>query len=92
MTDAYTLAHVRADKLEIECSRCNRHGLISVASLIAKHGADAVLPDVKNHIARDGGCKNVGNNSDICRAKFSRESVLSWTREEDLAVVARALK
>ncbi len=92
MTGAYTLAHVRADKIEIVCEPCNRHGLISVASLIAKHGADAVLPDVKNHIARDGGCKNVGNNSDICRAKFTKDSVLSWTREEDLAVVARALK
>ena len=92
MTGAYTLADVRADKLELICDRCDRHGKLSVATLIAKYGADALMPDVKNRIARDGGCQNVGNNADICRAKFSRESVLSWTKPEDLEQVARVLK
>lgn len=92
MTDAYTLAHVRGDKLELICDRCDRHGKLSVATLIAKYGADALMPDVKNQIARDGGCQDVGNNSRICSAKFTKESVLSWTKEEDLEQVARVLK
>lgn len=91
MNGAYTLAHVRADKIELVCDRCDRHGKLSVQKLIERYGVDTALPEIKNLIARDGGCTYVGNNSDICRAKFSRDGVLSWTRPEDMDLVRKTL-
>ena len=92
MTEAYTLAHVRAEKLHISCEQCQRHGSYTVSKLMEKYGTHTVLPEVKDRIIREAGCPHVGNMWDICKAKFTKESVLSWTRPEDLEQVARVLK
>lgn len=92
MTDAYTLAHVRGDKIEIVCQQCQRRGSYSVAKLIAKYGSDMILTEVRRQILLDARCPDVDNTSNICRAKFTRDSVLSWTKEVDLDQVARLLK
>jgi hypothetical protein len=43
-------------QLEIACRRCDRHGRVRVARLIAEHGADIGLPDLAVKLA--AGCPN----------------------------------
>lgn len=92
MTGVYSLSHVRADKIELVCEQCQRHGSYSVAKLISEYGADMVLTEVRRQILLKAKCPDVDNMTNICRAKFTRESVLSWTKAEDLEQVARLLK
>jgi hypothetical protein len=40
--------------LEVACSRCERHGRLSVAKLIERHGADAQLTNLRTVLAGDG--------------------------------------
>ena len=42
--------------LEIACRRCDRHGRMRIAKLIAEHGAEIGLPDVAVRLAT--GCPN----------------------------------
>ena len=92
MTEAYTLAHVRGDKLELTCPQCNRHGSYSLAKLIDKYGRDMIVTEVRRQILIEAACPDVDNMTNICRAKFTKESVLSWTKPEDIEQVARLLK
>jgi hypothetical protein len=39
--------------LEVACDRCERHGRLRVAKLIAQHGADMGLPELRHIIASD---------------------------------------
>jgi hypothetical protein len=57
---AVTLGDI-ADKitmLEVACSRCERHGRLSVAKLIERHGADAQLTNLRTVLAGD--CPRIG--------------------------------
>jgi len=57
---AVTLGDI-ADKLpmlEVACSRCERHGRLSVAKLIEQHGVDAQLTNLRTILAGD--CPRVG--------------------------------
>lgn len=81
MSGAYTLANVHAPKLEIICQRCSRRGSYSVGRLIAKHGPDMVLPAMLKLIAKGGGCTNVDNGFDGCKAKYSPESIATFSRD-----------
>ena len=50
-----------ADKitmLEVAYSRCERHGRLSVAKLIERHGADAQLTNLRTVLAGD--CPRIG--------------------------------
>jgi hypothetical protein len=52
---AVTLGGI-ADKitmLEVACSRCERHGRLSVARLIKRHGANAQLTNLRTVLAGD---------------------------------------
>jgi lambda repressor-like predicted transcriptional regulator len=44
--------------LEFVCSRCERHGRLSLAKLIERHGADAQLTNMRTVLARD--CPRIG--------------------------------
>jgi hypothetical protein len=44
----------RIDTLEIRCGRCDRHGRLNVARLLAEHGPDAKMRDVMR--AQVGDC------------------------------------
>ena len=39
--------------LHVACSKCDRRGGLSVAKLIAEHGADMRLPDLREILAGD---------------------------------------
>ena len=43
----------KLDLLEIKCHRCERHGRVSLARLVDKHGADIGLPDLWQSLAGD---------------------------------------
>ena len=45
--------------LEIRCQRCDRHGRLSVARLLAQYGPDAVVRDIMQ--AQIGACPNRDN-------------------------------
>ncbi len=57
---------------------------MSVATLIAKHGFFQVMPEVLRQITIEGKCPNIDNHANMCRAKFTKETVLSWTKPEDM--------
>ena len=41
----------RVDQLEVRCRRCERHGRLRLARLIANHGARTGLPDLAVRLA-----------------------------------------
>ena len=43
----------RIDHLEVACRRCERHGRLRLARLIADHGAGMGLPDLAVRLAAD---------------------------------------
>ena len=49
--DFITLADVREPTLMLVCEPCGRRGSYNVQRLIAKHGADVRLPDLKPILA-----------------------------------------
>jgi hypothetical protein len=51
---AVTLAELRLRHLEVRCRRCARAGRLSVARLIAEHGPEMGLPDLRAVLAE--GC------------------------------------
>lgn len=53
---AYILSDVTIPKIEIVCPECHRHGVLSVAKLVAEYGPDIALPDLRQRIAKAAGC------------------------------------
>jgi hypothetical protein len=54
--EAYSLGDIAArgaTMLEIRCGRCDRHGRLSVARLLAVHGPDAEFGAVMRLLVRD---------------------------------------
>jgi hypothetical protein len=53
-----TLGELRGklDILEVWCHRCDRRGRVSVAHLIAEHGAGMGLPELRDILAGDCSC------------------------------------
>jgi hypothetical protein len=49
--DALTLANVRSPTLTIVCQPCGRRGRYNVQRLIAAHGTDISLPELKTTLA-----------------------------------------
>lgn len=76
MSGPITLAHVAAkiQMLEISCDKCGRYGRLGVQNLIAAHGADMGLPELKDKLAR--GCPRLENPryDDMCHAHFPQLS------------------
>jgi hypothetical protein len=55
-TGAILLGHVATltDQLAVACSRCDRAGQVSTARLLAEHGPDMLMTDLRRVLA--GGC------------------------------------
>jgi len=56
--------------LEVACSRCSRHGWLSIARLIEQHGADARLPDLREVLAHDCPRIHAGSTFDRCGVHY----------------------
>ena len=67
--DFITLADVREPTLTLVCEPCGRRGRYNVQRLIAAHGADVKLPDLKAILAN---CEEARSFSvyNRCKAKF----------------------
>ena len=52
-TSATLLAHYPGDVVEIVCSKCDRSGCYRKASLVAIHGAEIALRDLRAKMAPD---------------------------------------
>jgi hypothetical protein len=50
--------------MRLACRRCERRGRYRVARLVAEHGADVALPDLRHALAV--GCSQVGHRSTPC--------------------------
>ena len=55
MSGSLTLADMTryGGQLEIQCERCDRHGRLSLAKLMAEHGRDTRLPDLAAILSKD---------------------------------------
>jgi hypothetical protein len=69
--DAITLADVRSPTIEIVCEPCGRRGRYKVERLIAKHGADIRLPELRTVLAN---CPKNHSFSiyDRCKVRYAR--------------------
>jgi hypothetical protein len=55
--------------MRLACRRCERHGRYRVARLVAEHGADVALPDLRHTLAV--GCPYAGNERSPCGIYFA---------------------
>jgi hypothetical protein len=71
---AITLGDLRGQfaMLDVACRKCARHGRYKVAGLIAHHGADANLPDLREVLAADCPRMKSGSLSDQCGVYYPR--------------------
>jgi hypothetical protein len=67
--DFITLADIREQTLTLVCEPCGRRGRYNVQRLIAKHGPDTRLPELKTILAN---CAKTHAFSvyDRCKAKY----------------------
>ena len=71
---AYTIADYSGPMLELVCRKCGGVGRFKVARLIAEHGADKKLPDLRHVLAR---CHRTRDNhrpvseSDPCGVEYA---------------------
>ena len=61
--------------LDVACSKCDRRGGLSVAKLIAEHGADMRLPDLREILAGD--CPRARSSSVVDRCGVHYPQLLS---------------
>jgi hypothetical protein len=52
LNGAYTLADCTEPMLALVCRKCDRAGRYKVARLIAEHGADMKLPELRHMLAK----------------------------------------
>jgi len=57
----------RVAMIDIRCSRCDRHGRLSVQRLLAEHGADAATTDIIR--------AQIGARPNRARQQAAREAV-----------------
>ena len=62
-----TLADYPDEMIRIGCSNCGRSGRLNKARLIAEHGADISLPELRHVLAA---CPHRGQMHDPCEAVF----------------------
>jgi hypothetical protein len=60
----------RIERLEIRCTRCDRSGRLTVARLIANHGADMGMPDLAVLLAANCPRANATSPGDRCFVVF----------------------
>ena len=69
---AVTLADIRSQfqMLEVRCGKCPRRGRLHVDQLIAKHGHDMGLPELRTILAGDCEHNNAAAYHDRCKVFY----------------------
>ena len=65
--------------LEIACQRCDRHGRLSLARLVAEHGEGMGLPDLRDVLAGDCPHAHAGAYHKRCAVYFPQLPALFLT-------------
>ncbi|MFZ3238235.1 MAG: hypothetical protein WA417_16075 [Stellaceae bacterium] len=57
-------------QIDVACTKCERRGRVSVARLLAEHGPDISMPDLRKHLA--AGCPRLQSVSisDLCGVMY----------------------
>jgi hypothetical protein len=63
------LARLRSG-LDVACNRCDRRGRLSVRRLLAEHGPDLPVPELRRIIAADCPKMIEGKMHDVCGIHF----------------------
>jgi hypothetical protein len=63
---------VRLPVLEVSCNRCDRRGRLHTDRLIAEHGPDMPIPELRRLIAADCPRMIAGRMHDVCGVRFPR--------------------
>lgn len=73
---AVALKDFPGDVVELACERCGRRGRYGKARLVAEHGPDVGLPDLRARLA--AGCRLVGRHfgNETCGAVFPALAVI----------------
>jgi hypothetical protein len=61
----YRLADETRATVLVECTRCDWRAAFDRDELVASHGADRLMPDLLEHLARPG-CARIGSSWDRC--------------------------
>ena len=67
----------RLSVLEVDCNRCDRRGRFRLDRLIAQHGADMPLPELRRIIAADCPKMQANKMHDVCGVRFPALSLLT---------------
>jgi len=72
LSTVITLAKIapKLTMLEIACTKCDRYGRLSVTRLIAEHGEDMALPELKEVLAADCPRQRATSLYDRCGAYY----------------------
>jgi len=57
-------------QLDVACTKCDRKGRLSVLRLLAEHGPDISLPDLREHVAADCPRLKAVSISDMCGVMY----------------------
>jgi hypothetical protein len=74
-----TLAEIagRLSVLAVSCNRCDRHGRLSIARLIAEYGPHLPVPELRHIIAADCPRMMAGHLHDVCGVHFRGLALLT---------------
>jgi hypothetical protein len=56
--------------LEVACNRCDRHGRLGVARVIAEHGIQLPIPELRHIVVVDCSRMMAGHLHDVCVVHF----------------------
>jgi hypothetical protein len=60
----------RLSVLEVSCNRCDRRGRLSTSRLIAEHGPQLPVPELRHIVAADSPRMTEGQLHDVCGVHF----------------------
>jgi len=60
----------RLQVLEVACNRCDRRGRLHTTRLLAEHGPDLSMPELRRIVAADCPRTIAGHIHDVCGVRF----------------------
>jgi hypothetical protein len=79
----------RLPVLEVACNRCDRRGRLHTFRLLAEHGPDLPMPDLRRIIAADCPRMLAGHVHDVCGVHFPGLIGLDLRRQRAMGQIYR---